>query len=169
MELKYLAETRRNYEKNEENCSIHMAFASSTQRKQYEKQFCQCCWKQCLIADAHNRKWDYEAWKGCEKACVITRTLATAAKKGATEAKDASLGKCDSGRSGSSSTAIRSANIGSRNRKEKRSFPMSIRTWSRNIWMRVPARVANLSCCVMCRAVRITTGGMQEWRLSGKN
>lgn len=47
-------------EGHEENCSIHMAFASSTQRKQYEKQFCQCCWKQCLIADAHNRKWDYE-------------------------------------------------------------------------------------------------------------
>ena len=40
--------------------SIHMAFASSTQRKQYEKQFCQNCWKDCMIANAHNRKWDYK-------------------------------------------------------------------------------------------------------------
>lgn len=45
----------------EENSSIHMAFSSSTQRKQYEKQFCQQCWKNCMIADAHNRRWDYEA------------------------------------------------------------------------------------------------------------
>ena len=48
-------------EGNEDDSSIHMAFSSSTQRKQYEKQFCQQCWKDCLIADAHNRRWEYKA------------------------------------------------------------------------------------------------------------
>lgn len=42
------------------NSSIHMAFASTAQRKEYEKQFCQKCWADCLIASAHNKKWNYE-------------------------------------------------------------------------------------------------------------
>lgn len=45
---------------HDEESNIHMAFSSSTKRKQYEQQFCQKCWKDCMIADAHNRRWDYK-------------------------------------------------------------------------------------------------------------
>lgn len=44
----------------EDNSSIHMAFASKTQKKEYEKRFCQNCWQDCLIACAQNIKWDYD-------------------------------------------------------------------------------------------------------------
>lgn len=45
----------------EDNCCIHVAFATKPQRREYEKRFCQDCWGKCMIAEAHNRKWGYDA------------------------------------------------------------------------------------------------------------
>ena len=43
----------------EENCCIHLAFATKPQRKEYERIYCQKDWTECMIAQGHNKRWGY--------------------------------------------------------------------------------------------------------------